>query len=76
MATVEGNNSTATVYGVSEGSTKLVLSALTKKYGIINYDCVISIYTKINDISGVIKKQQPCIEVQIVVLGLELKRQR
>ncbi len=56
VATVEGNNSTATVYGVSEGSTKLVLSALTKKYGIINYDCVISIYTKINDISGVIKK--------------------
>ena len=37
VATVEGNNSTATVYGVSEGSTKLVLSALTKKYGIINY---------------------------------------
>ena len=56
VATVEGNNSTATVYGVSEGSTKLVLSALTKKYGILNYDCVISIYTKINDISGVIKK--------------------
>lgn len=56
VATVKGNNSTATVYGVSEGSTKLVLSALTKKYGILNYDCVISIYTKINDISGVIKK--------------------
>lgn len=56
VATVEGNNSTATVYGVSEGSTKLVLSAITKKYGILNYDCVISIYTKINDISGVIKK--------------------
>lgn len=41
---------------VQESSTKLVLSALTKKYGILNYDCVISIYTKINDISGVIKK--------------------
>lgn len=55
IADVSGNETSATVYGRREGSTKLNLSVDTKKYGTLSYDCIISVYTEINDVAGEIK---------------------
>ncbi len=55
-AEVTGDESGATVQGKAEGSTRLNLSVDTTKYGRLSYDCIISIYTPINDVSGKIKK--------------------
>lgn len=50
IATVTGDSQSATVKGLREGPTKLNLSVNTSAYGRLNYDCVISVYTEINNV--------------------------
>lgn len=52
VARAEGDDETATVYGLKEGTTTLHLAVSTKSDGVLKHSSIISVYKPINNVSG------------------------